>query len=121
MPLDDFASRLEHHNISYRAHNDMAAEDTKGALWTGGVSGQGVQVRAREESAMSGLVMRAVRVLFVRLMKRSSQFHGYFDWTKFDEDTMTELDYCESPAIIGVSARIGDHNSQRHKNHDGGR
>ena len=62
---------------------DNVAGGTEGSIWTSGVSGQGIQL------------------------------HGEFDWTTLDKNNTASMDYCATPTIIGVTARVARHNDWR--------
>ena len=67
---------LRGHNVSFRAH---ASDSGIGSIWTGGVSGQGVEL------------------------------HGYFDWSVLSPNATSDMDYCASPALLGDKKRVAEH------------
>ena len=91
-PLDQYVTKLRNANVSYCARTGIGGGPvdsgctegcTEGSLWTGGVSGQGIQL------------------------------HGEFDFSVLEKNSTSGLDYCATPATTGVTKRVADHDRWR--------
>ena len=81
--LDRFGRALVAGNVSYQARagaaGDTGATSAAGSVWTSGFGGQGVEL------------------------------HGNFDWSFFDPNATSGMDYCGSPSLAGVLPREARH------------
>ena len=85
-------TKLRNANVSYCARTGIGGGPvdsgcttgcTEGSIWTGGVSGQGIQL------------------------------HGEFDWSTLSRNNTASMDYCATPTIPGVTKRVADHDRWR--------
>ena len=67
LTLDDLGPKLCSNGVPFHAHRGYTeTSKSLGSLWTAGVNGLAIE------------------------------FHGAFDYSSFDEDAVTQLDYCTS-------------------------